>query len=65
MELFGQLVHGQTNKQTDRQTNKQTDRQTNGRTLLVPKVAITTEKENVSLTHLSVALSAWSLRSQF
>ena len=36
MELFRQLVHGQ----TDKQTNKQTD----GRTLLVPKVAIATDK---------------------
>ena len=32
IELFRQLVHGQTNRQTD------------GRTLLVPKVAIATEK---------------------
>ena len=36
MELFRQLVNGQTNGQTD------------GRTLLVPKVAIATEKIKVS-----------------
>ena len=36
MELFRQLDNGQTDKQTNKQTN--------GRTLLVPKVAIATEK---------------------
>ena len=34
MELFIQLVY------------RQTDKQTNGRTLLVPKVAIATEKQH-------------------
>ena len=49
MELFRQLDNRQTDGQTNgqlvyRQTDKQTDKQTDGRTLLVPKVAIATEK---------------------